>query len=148
METFLLVFVILILCFSVLGIIFFVLGLALLNGKKKQQKECTWKTYGKVIDIKRHEYHTPGEHHRYSYAWHPVIEYSIGDLKYIKEHYNGNGTPQYAIGQDIEIYYNSQNPHEYYIANDNTGKTIGTIFTIVGSGFLIIDLIITIIFLL
>ena len=39
----------------------------------------------------------------YSSSWHPVIEYFIGDLKYIKESPYVYSQSKYAIEQDVEV---------------------------------------------
>ena len=68
----------------------------------------------------------------YSSSWHPVIEYNIRGLRYIKESAFGSSRPKYAIGQTVEVYYNPEDHHEYYIAGDTLPKTIAIIFTVVG----------------
>ena len=121
---------------GLIGIIFLIIGIVILNNVKKKEKNCTSKTVGKVVDVVRHEnYSTNGG---YSSSWHPVIEYNIGDLKYKKESIYGSAESKYAIGQDIEVCYNPKDNNEYYIKGDTLPKTLGTIFTIIGIGIMII----------
>ena len=121
---------------ALIGVIFFVIGIALLNNRKKKEINCTSKTYGKVTDLVRHENYN--EDGGYSTSWHPVIEYNVGELKFIKESVYGSSQSKYAIGQDVEIYYNPEEYNEYYIVGDTLPKTCATIFTIVGIGAIII----------
>ena len=70
--------------------------------------------------------------------WHPVFEYIVGSQKLIKKSAYGGTKCKYAIGQDVQIYFNPQNYNEYYVAGDNIQKTLGIIFTCVGIVFIII----------
>lgn len=112
------------------GIIFFIIGIAMLKNRKRKEINCTSKTYGKVTDIVRHQsYDSNGG---YNSSWHPVFEYNIGELKFIKESLYGGSQSKYAIGQDIEVYYNPEDYNDFYISDETLPKTIGTIFTIIG----------------
>lgn len=102
----------------------------MLKSRKRKEIECTSKAYGKVTDVVRHQsYDSDG---RYSSSWHPVFEYNIGELKFIKESSYGRSQSKYAIGQEVEVYYNPEDYNDFYIAGETLPRTIGTIFTIVG----------------
>ena len=121
---------------ALVGVAFFIIGMVMLNNRKKKEINCTSKTYGKVTDIVRHQsYDIDGG---YNSSWHPVFEYNIGELKFIKESPYGKSQSKYAIGQDVEVYYNPEDYNEYYIAGDALPKTLATIFTIVGIAAIII----------
>jgi len=138
-----LIFVIIISGISILlGTIFLLIGIAMLSNRKKKEINCTSSTYGKVTDIVKHERYDSDGNHRSS--WHPVFEYNIGDFKFIKEYPYGSSQSKYAIGQDVEIYYNPENYNEYYIAGDTFPKTLSIIFTIVGICIIIIDIVIAV----
>lgn len=113
-----------------IGVIFFIIGIAMLKSRKRKEIECTSKTYGKVTDVVRHQSHDSDG--RYSSSWHPVFEYNIGELKFIKESLYGRSQSKYAIGQEVEVYYNPEDYNDFYIAGETLPRTIGTIFTIVG----------------
>ncbi len=124
---------------TLVGIIFFIIGIVMLNNRKKKEINCISKTYGKVTDIVRHQsYDRDGG---YRSSWHPVFEYNIGELKFVKESVYGSSQSKYAIGQDVEIYYNPEDYNEYYIAGDSIPKTLATIFTIVGIGAIMIAIV-------
>ena len=121
---------------ALVGVAFFIIGMVMLNNRKKKEINFTSKTYGKVTDIVRHQsYDRDGG---YNSSWHPVFEYNIGELKFIKESPYGKSQSKYAIGQDVEVYYNPEDYNEYYIAGDALPKTLATIFTIVGIAAIII----------
>lgn len=115
----------------IVGSIFFIIGIVMLQNKKKKQINCTSKTYGKIKDIVRHESYNSNDG-GYTYTWHPIFEYNIGELKFIKESSYGSSKSKYAIGQEIEVYYNPKDYNDYYIAGENTSKILGIIFFIVG----------------
>ena len=104
--------------------------------RKNKEKNCTSKTYGKVIDIVKVRYNAVGK--GYSYMWHPVYEYNIGNQKFIKQSAYGRTECKYAVGQNVEIYFNPENYNEYYVAGENVPKTLGIIFTCVGIVLIII----------
>ena len=117
----------------------------MLNNRKEKKTDCTSMTYGKVTDIVRHQrYDSDGG---YISSWYPVFEYNIGELKFIKESLYVSFQSKFAIGQDIEVYYNPEDYNEYYIAGDTLLKTLATIFTIVGIGAISIAIISAIIIL-
>lgn len=130
---------------GLLGIIFLIIGIAMLNNRKKKEIKCTSKTYGKVTDIVKHEEYNSDR--GYSTSWHPVFEYNIGDLKFIKESLYGSYEAKYAIGQDVEIYYNPEDYNEYYVLGEKLPKTIAKIFTAVGIGSITIAVVSAIIIL-
>ena len=115
---------------GLLGLIFLIIGLTVRKKTKNKILHCTSKTIGKVTDVVRTQMQDMNG--GYSSSWHPVIEYTVGELKYIKESPNGTSQSKYAVGQEVEIFYNPEDAHEYYISGDNLPKTLSTIFTLVG----------------
>ena len=131
---------------SLLGIIFSIVGISVLNSRKRKEKICTSKTFGKVNNLIRHEdYSSDGSSIS---NWHPIFEYNIGELKFIKESIYGNSQAKYAIGQTVELYYNPEDYNEYYVPSETLPKKLGKIFTIVGLTLLCICILVFIIFLL
>ena len=128
-----------------IGLIFFISGMIILKNRKKREKNCTSKTHGKVIDILKHE--TRSIDHTYTYSWHSVFEYTIGNLKYVKESFYGFSESKFAIGQDVEILFNPENYNEFYVATETLPKTLGRIFTIIGILLIVIAILIPIILL-
>lgn len=129
---------------TLVGVVFIIVGIVMFNNKRKKEINCTSSTYGKVIDIVHRSYSRNGG---YSSSWHPVFEYNVGELKLKKESPFGSSQSRYAIGQDIQIYYNPENYNEYYIAGDSLPNTLVKIFTFVGIGAIIIGIISAIIIL-
>lgn len=127
---------------GLIGVIFSIIGIAMLNHRKKKEERCTSKVWGKVKDIVRQKSHDSDG--GYSYSWHPVFEYTIGGLTYIKESMSGSTQTKFAIGQDIEIYYNPEDPHDYYVPEDKIPKVLGKVFTAVGMIAIVIAIIVAV----
>lgn len=115
---------------TLVGIIFLLIGVIMKNNMKKKELKCTFKTYGKVTDIVKRTHHDNDG--GYSSSWHPIFEYNIGELKFIKEYSYGSSPSKYAIGQTVEIYYNPEDYHDFYIGGDTLPKTLAKVFTIIG----------------
>lgn len=130
--------------FILVGIVFFIIGIVKLNNIKKKEINCTSTTYGKVIDIVRSQSYDGDSG---SSCLHPVFEYKIGELKFIKQSVYGSYRSKYTIGEDVKIYYNPENYDEYYIAGDSLPKIWATITTIMGIGAIMIAIVFAILIL-
>lgn len=124
---------------GMVGIIFLIIGICMINYRKKKVLRCTSSVWGKVKDIVRQRSHNSDG--GYSYSWHPVFEYTIGGLTYVKESSSGSTNSKFAIGQDVEIYYNPEDPHDYYVPNDKIPVILGKVFTGVGIVAILIALV-------
>ena len=113
-----------------LGLIFFIIGMVMRKKYKKKITECTSKTFGKIIDIVKRS-SSDGDGYS-SYNYYPVIEYMVGDMKFIKEYNIGNSSPKYGIGQNLEIYFNPEDYNEYYIGGDEMPTVFSTVFIFAG----------------
>lgn len=124
--------------FGILGIVFFIVGMVITKKINKREKNCTEKTHGTVINLVKHKSYDKDVGPRYS--WHPVFEYEIRNMKYMKEYKYGSDKPKYEIGQSVELYYNPEDYNDFYIKGDTLPKTLGLIFTILGAIFLNISI--------
>lgn len=113
------------------GTVFFVIGIALLRNRRKKELNCTSRTYGRVVDmVMRQSHDSDGGYHS---SLHPVFEYTVGALTYVKESSYGSSNPKFAIGQTVEVCYDPRNCHDYYIAGETLPKTLAKIFIAVGA---------------
>ena len=112
--------------FVVTGIVFLIAGIVMKNNSQKIRERCTQKTIGKVIDIAKIEMD------RYDYTWVPIFEYMVGERKFKKESRYGGVQNKYKIGQEIEVYYNPENPNDSYIGKEE-GKSTGFFAIIIGA---------------
>lgn len=113
--------------FVLIIFIILIVGIFGLKNIRKKKRNCTSKTYGKVKNIVKRTY--PGDR---TTTFHPVLEYNIGNLNFVKEYQYGSSICKYKIGQNIEIYYNPENYNEYYVAGDNTSIFLWIIFGVIG----------------
>ncbi len=116
---------------GLIGIIFCIIGIALLRNRKSKEKRCTSTAFGKVTDIVMHRTRDI-DSNAYSTSWYPVFEYEVGGLKFVKESHYGSSQSKYAVGQEVEVRYNPEDPHDYYIVEKFIPKTLGTALTILG----------------
>jgi len=124
---------------GLIGIVFLIIGVFMLNNRKRKEEECTAITNGVVKDISKCTNYDNDSGYRTTL--HPVFEYKVGELIYIKESPYGRSHSKYAIGQNVEIYYNPENHHEYYVGGETLPKTLGMIFSVSGGGAIIIAVI-------
>lgn len=111
----------------VVGGVFLVIGIYLLRKRARCQKACTATTTGVVADISQRVSNKSGV------MFSPVFEYEVDGLTYVKASSTATSKNSYAIGETIEVRYDPQNPHEYYLPRDGAGKTLGVVFTAVGA---------------
>lgn len=127
-----------------IGIIFLSIGLGVNYNRKKKIRECTEITKGKVVDIVKRCYGNGHIDEPESYMFHPVIEYSVNNEKYVKTHAYGAVPSKYEVGQEVEIHYNPENCEKYYIEGEKNQKTLGIVFTIAGSIIIFAGILVTI----
>ena len=115
---------------ALIGIVFFIIGTSIRRNRKKKERICTSQTYGKVVDLVRRE--SRDSDGNYSASWHPVFEYHIGGSTFLKESNFGRSQAKFAIGQIVDIYYDPENPNQFYVPEETLPNTLGTIFAAVG----------------
>lgn len=129
-----------------IGIVLLVVGIFIINNRKRKEEDCTVMTSGVVKDISKR---TDCDYDNvYTTSWHPIFEYEVGEETYIKESPYGSSRSKYEVGQKVEIYYNPEDHNEYYVAGETLPKTVGMVFSISGAGAIIIATISAIIILL
>ena len=101
--------------FVLVGFIFLIAGIIINNNVKKIQTRCTEKTIGKVIDIVEWKSYTEDG---ISHSWFPVFEYIVGDRKLKRNSQYAGVSDKYKVGQEINIYYNPENPQDCYIEGE------------------------------
>ncbi len=131
---------------GLIGIILLVVGIFIINNRKRKEEDCTVMTNGIVKDIsKRNDCDYDNV---YTTRWNPVFEYKVGEETYIKEASYGSSRSKYAVGQKVEIYYNPEDHNEYYIVGETLPKTVGMVFSVSGVGAILIAVISAIVILL
>ena len=110
---------------------FFVAGLYYLN-KKRIEKKCSCKTYGKIIKNIRREERVGADRYRdRRNYWYSLCEYTVGESKCVRETNIGTLQPR-EVGKIVTVYYNPNNCHESYIEGDNNSGIKAIIALILG----------------
>jgi len=120
--------------FGVFGGIFTIMGYIILRKTRKQKYNCTIKTYGKVVNNIKHtatETNATGAYENAD-SWHALFEYNVAGEKCVKESSLGTRYPKYEIGQTVEIYYNPENYHDFYVVGDTYPSNLGIILISIG----------------
>ena len=66
----------------------------------------------------------------------PVLEYTVNNVKYTKNHPNGNARPKYQDGETFDIIYDKNNPNKILIEGDKTHIIVPSILIPIGLIFL------------
>ncbi len=119
---------------GIFAITFFLMGYKILRKAKKQKYNCTIRTYGKVVNNIKHtatETNATGAYENAD-SWHALFEYNVAGEKCVKESSLGTRYPKYEIGQTVEIYYNPENYHDFYVVGDTYPSNLGIILISIG----------------
>lgn len=128
--------------FCGLGLVFSLVALGIKGSLKNKLKNCTSQTSGTIIDLKRHSSGSSGNHQT---SYHPVIQFVTENGKTIvKESSFGGSKTRYQIGQNIKLFYNPDNPDEFYMPDDNIPKILTLVFSLVGIGMILLGVIISV----
>ena len=118
------------LCWLISGILFFARGKVQENIEKRNEV-CTEVTDATIIQLKKFRKKV---NDKYVNRWRPVYEYYVDDVRYEKEStgYYKNGV--FEEGDQMEIYYNPENPEEMYIPAEKAEDSV-MILTIIMVAF-------------
>lgn len=120
-------------CLGIITVYSFVAVLYYLNRKKKEKK-CTCKTYGKITNNIRHE-EIDAEWGPYT-VWNSLYEYTVGDTKCVKKTHFKAVQPR-EVGKIVTVYYNPNNCHESYIEGDNNSSFYAIVSLFLGISLVI-----------
>ena len=146
--------------FLIAGIVITLIGILLIVTRKAKKSRCTSTTMAKIVDFDREKtqsYNSSRDmqygnstnisignmniglarnNYDYNTVFYPIIEYQVGDKKYVKKSSSGSSSPTFAIGDETEVHYNPNDPNEFYLTESGPGIMIGVVFTIVGIIFI------------
>lgn len=112
------------------SIVFTVFGGIIVIREVLKRKKCNVITSGTVIDIVRDV--SRDSDGGVSTTLHPIFEYNASGNTYIKKSSFGSTSCKYHIGQEVEIFYNSEKPDEYYVKGSFGSMFLGIAFVIWG----------------
>ncbi len=102
------------------GILFYARG-KVQEHIEKRDEVCTELTDATIIRVKKFRKKV---NDKYVNRWRPVYEYYVDDVRYEKEStgYYKNGV--FEAGDQMEIYYNPDNPEEMYVPAEKTEDSV------------------------
>ena len=125
------------LVFSVVGIVFICVSIGLKMSANHKKEVCTEKTTAVVVKlVEKHRRDSDGN---YSYTYAPVFRYKANGKTVKIQSTSSSNPPEFAEGEEVELYYNPDKITEYYVKGSSTMDFIfivliamGTLFTIIG----------------
>lgn len=113
-----------------LGIVFFTIGFFIKRSENKKKYMCDASAAATVVEIVERRDHDSGGHTYLGYS--PKIEYNANG----RDHQNVlpiiQSTSKYYVGQQLTVFYNRDNPAQFYVEGDKMLDLVGIIFIIVG----------------
>lgn len=117
-----------------LGLALSIGGVLLLCKSSKTKRNCTIPTTAQIVHVERHRTASSqdvGGSDRVQYT--PVYEYNAAGVRLQKKgrHYSYNRT-QFQIGQPAVLFYNPQNPEEFYVPKSDKVSRFGIFVLLFG----------------
>lgn len=122
-----------------LGLVFFIVGLALYFVNRKLRQNCTQKVSGTVAHV-LHETvssDTCSSSDIRTYSYFPVYEYSFSGKTFRKRSFIGTAKPEVQEGDHVILMVNPDNPEEFFCPAEKR-KIIQNLFLGIGIGLLIL----------
>lgn len=112
--------------FWLIGVLFFVIQVHMKKSLEETKEICTDFTYATVIEMEK-TYETEFD----DYYYYPTYEYFVDDVRYEIETGNGSNRRMFDEGEEVELYYNPDNPEEVYIPGEQQEIEL-IIFNVIG----------------
>lgn len=116
----------------IFGLFFALVGILAFVKELSKRKNCKVLTEATIIDIVRETSRDSEGNTTRSLI--PILKYTVSGNIYVKESSSSSRTSY--IGKKVKIYYNFQNPNEFYIKGSLGGVITGLIFSIIGIAIL------------
>jgi len=120
------------------------IGAALWRKNGKMKKACTAQTEGAVCDVEQEiDYSTDDDGHtRATKMYYPVFTYLANGGTYVNRSATGRSSTKLQVGMNVTVFYNPDNPDQYYVAEDKASASAGAVFCIFGAAAVIIGIVI------
>lgn len=125
--------------FAFLGIIFFLIGLALYFSNKKISRTCTQKVSGTAVDVlyEAVSSDTSSFSDIRTYSYFPVYEYNFSGKTFRKKSFIGTAKPEVQKGDIVVIMVNPDNLDDFYCSAEKR-KLFQNLFLSIGTGLLLL----------
>lgn len=123
-----------------LGLAVIVCGILLLRRAGKMKRSCTASTTAQIVSVEHQRTassQTASGSDRVQYT--PVYRYDAGGVLLHKRgrHYSYN-RKQFRVGETVVLFYNPQNPEEFYVPKMDKMSRFGVIVMLAGVFFCVI----------
>ncbi len=132
------------LIFAVLGIVFSVIGGAVLYSSKQSEKNCTFETKGTVVELVEKRSRNK---HGTSTTYAPVFEYEYNGKVYKYESKLATSPKPFEVGDKVTVMVDPDDPKEIYVPEYKTVRIFSYVFLGVGGGLFIAGIILLFVFL-
>lgn len=120
--------------FSIVGIIFFVIGLGFAIYRKRRERHYTGVASATIVNSEmRYTRNVDGIYQKF---YHPEVEFYANGIHIKNTYYVGSSPEKYYIGQNVTVKYDINNPTKYYIQGEKQTIILERVF--IGIGILII----------
>lgn len=114
----------------IISILFIGIGIFAINSGDDIANRCTIETKGTILEIVEEKTTDPKE--SVDHKYYPVIAYDAGAKKYEEQSKNGSNPSKYKAGQEVDMYYNKEDPQDFYIKGEASTGSYGYFFIIIG----------------
>ena len=100
-----------------------VVSLLVFGVVSRNRSVCTEETRGTVVDVIRIEDDS---------MLYPVVRYTVRGILYTKRSLSGSNPSVYAVGDEVDVFYNPDSPEEYVLGDAYEVRSISAMLTLVG----------------
>lgn len=113
------------------GVLFCVIAAGLLGSQKRKTGRCSEKTTGTVVGYVPMRGGVTNDDIT-TEMWHPVFEYYASGRHIKKTGAVGSVKKKYDIGEQVEVFFDPDEPEKFYIAGERAGRLLSVIFAAIG----------------
>lgn len=112
-----------------IGLIFGGIFVGLRISDRNKRSLCTRRVKGTVTDIERRR--TSGSMgDAPMISWYPTFKYEVNGYTIEKTSMYGSAKQDFYINQEVTVFYNPQNPNEYYVQEENVASICKVFLTV------------------
>jgi hypothetical protein len=121
----------------IIGLIFFLAGMALKRRGKRLLENCTSSVIGNVKETMQN---TNGRRQNPQIA--PIFSYIANGREHVKKSKASTSNLNLKAGDSVAVFYNPENPDEYYVKEFKDWVVLDWVFIIIGALVIIIGIVI------
>ncbi len=119
----------------IVGLIFIVIGCLIFYFQKQDEKICTDKVDGVVVELVARKSTSTRKNHHSSTTYAPVYEYDYKGHHYRVQSSISSSPASFSVGEQVEIMVDPDDPSHIYVPADKASRLICIIFAGIGGVF-------------